>query len=175
MPKCHYCGTSILFGGASDGERRYCNQECLERGQILGIADDIPPAELDDLISQIHNGPCPRCQGPGPVDVFKAYQVWSALVLTSWSTQPTVCCRSCGVKHQLKGLALSTLLGWWGFPWGLVVTPVQITRNLLALSRSAPTLQASEELSRAIRFDVATQLLEDHYAQEAAAQPIAPH
>ena len=43
---------------------------------------------------------------------------------------PQISCRRCGLKSQAAGAAFPLVLGWWGFPWGLVVTPVQIGRNI---------------------------------------------
>jgi hypothetical protein len=45
-------------------------------------------------VEEVHRSNCPRCSGPGPLDVYKAHQVWSALVLTSWSSRPALSCKS---------------------------------------------------------------------------------
>jgi hypothetical protein len=54
-----------------------------------------------------------------------------------------------GENAVVKGLPwtlLSLLLGWWGFPWGLIYTPAALAKNLsggrdvtdLVLARIAP-------------------------------------
>ena len=57
----------------------------------------------------------------------------------------------------MRALLSSTLLGWWGFPWGLLVTPMQIARNISALTRRPDPLTPSPELLRAARIHIATQ------------------
>ena len=42
-------------------------------------------------------------------------------------------CRPCAVKIQAGNLVFSSLLGWWGFPHGPPITPVQVVRNLIAI------------------------------------------
>ena len=78
----------------------------------------------------LHQGNCPQCQGPGPVDIHTSHKVYSALAFTRWSSHPVMACRSCGRKQQLKHAIFSFALGWWGFPFGLVITPVQVIRNI---------------------------------------------
>src|SRR5262245_24406322 len=125
MAACGSCGTTVLFGGATVGQTRYCNAKCARRGQILAYSQQIAPDVIYNSVSQVHRGACPRCHGPGPVDVHTSYRVWSALIVTQWQSFQHIACRSCGVKAQIGDGLLSLLLGWWGFPWGLVMTPVQ--------------------------------------------------
>lgn len=101
-----------------------------------------------------HQGPCPKCQGPGPIDVHVAHKVWSALFLTQWSSAPQVSCRACGLKSQAAGAAFSMLLGWWGIPWGLLFTPIQIGRNVYGMTR-AESLRPSAQLEKIIRMNIA--------------------
>ena len=129
MNKCAYCGSTILIGGVKAGEQRFCNNNCLQNGRILAATRDIPQDVIDRQVEEVWRGNCPKCRGLGPIDVHKIHEVWSALVLTRWSTKVQVSCRSCAVKRQLGATVSSLLLGWWGFPWGLILTPVQITRN----------------------------------------------
>ena len=39
-----------------------------------------------------------------------------------------------GVIPRPLPLLFSGVFGWWGFPWGLVMTPVQLARNLVELT-----------------------------------------
>jgi len=97
-------------------------------------------------------GLCPKCSGAGPVDVHVSRTVWSALFLTSWSSAPQLSCRSCGIKSQSLGAAFNVVLGWWGFPWGLVVTPIQIGRNLFGMSRPPEPSKPSLQLEKVVRM-----------------------
>lgn len=105
-------------------------------------------------------------RAPGPVDVHKAHQVWSALFFTSWSSEPHVCCRSCGIKKQSGSLLFSVLLGWWGFPWGLIMTPVQISRNIIAMAKAPHPLRPSPDLEQAVRLNIAARLLEEQQLEQ---------
>jgi len=152
MATCAYCGTTILFGGATVGELRFCNQTCAGNGAAVIAATRVAPHEVEKEVRAVHQGNCPQCQGPGPVDVHVAHKVWSALAFTSWGSKPRLCCRSCGRKHQLGSAAFSLVLGWWGFPWGLIMTPVQVTRNLSGMFGGPNPESPSPALERIVRL-----------------------
>jgi hypothetical protein len=149
MAKCFACGTTILFGGTRDGELRFCNAQCAQRGFLVRVANALPPDVVLQQTQNIYHGACPRCSGPGPVDVHTSYRVWSAVLMTSWQSRPQISCRSCGRKSQLGDALFSLALGWWGFPWGLLFTPVQIGRNIAALFGSQGEHGPSKDLERA--------------------------
>jgi hypothetical protein len=52
-------------------------------------------------------------------------------------------CQSCGRKHQLRANGYSGAFGWWGIPFGLIITPIQIMRNFLDMMRHASQPSAS--------------------------------
>jgi len=159
MATCAACGLTILFGGKRVDDLRFCSDKCLAKGRVLSVAQQIPHDAVARLAATLHRGPCPKCQGPGPVDVHKTHTVWSAVYLTSWKSTPNIVCRSCGTKAQLLALLSSTLLGWWGFPWGVFVTPVQIGRNIAGLLRKPDPYSPSEELLRLARLQLGGELL----------------
>ena len=161
MASCNACGTTILFGGKKEGSYRFCNDKCLSNGQVLFVADQIPDDVLQKYAREIHQGPCPSCKGAGPVDVHMSHFIWSALVLTSWSSTPNLSCRSCGVKSQAIGATLSTLLGWWGFPWGIIMTPVQIIKNIFGMIKKPDPARPSAQLMQQARMMIATQAVKD--------------
>jgi hypothetical protein len=102
---------------------------------------------------------CPKCRGMGPVDVHKVHSVWSALLLTRWSTKPQVSCRSCAIKDQMGGALFSLVCGWWGFPWGLVLTPVQITRNIMGMANPPDGKRPSESLRKLVLVRLGAQMM----------------
>lgn len=168
MPKCAYCNTTILIGGVRDGENRFCNQNCRQAGALLAVAQLVPEEEVRNRVNSVHQGPCPRCGRAGTVDVHTSHSVWSALILTSWKSTPQVSCTPCGKKAKLTGTLGSLFLGWWGFPWGLLITPIQIGRNLWGLARSPSSFVPSPQLEKIVRLSLAAQL---HEAQRSAATP----
>lgn len=133
MASCDFCGTSILFGGVKQRNLRFCNAKCAGSADMVQASLKIPEAEIERAVREVHQGDCPKCGGRGPVDLHTSHRVYSALAWTSWSSHPAICCRSCGIKNQLKHSVFSMLLGWWGFPFGLLITPVQIGRNLAGI------------------------------------------
>jgi len=161
MAACGTCNTTILFGGVRDGDQRFCNNDCHRNGYLLAVARNIPPDTVREQARSVFHGMCPKCQGPGPVDVHTSYRVWSVLLLTSWRNQPQICCRSCGTKAQIGDAIFSLALGWWGFPWGLIMTPVQIVRNAIAMGSRRQIDTPSVELERLLSIKMAAYLLEN--------------
>lgn len=168
MASCATCGSLILFGGVRDGDLRFCKDECHAQGFLIAVARDVPEGALLQSVSRLRNGPCPQCQGPGPVDVHTAHKVFSVLVMTSWKSEPRVCCRSCGRKAQGFAMLYSLIAGWWGFPWGLVMTPVQVVRNLIALAHDPGAEGPSELMRQTVRLELAAAAIEMSQREEAA-------
>lgn len=161
MAKCGYCNSTVIIGGVKTQEKgeRYCNDKCYKSAVLLAVSDQIPIETVREQIQVVHQGLCPKCKGRGPIDVHITYQIWSALLLTSWSNRPEISCRSCGRKKQLIGAVSSLFLGWWGFPWGLIMTPVQVTRNVIGMVKSQDELRPSPMLERMVRLGMASQMV----------------
>src|SRR6185312_7658532 len=100
MAKCDYCGCTIFMGGVRAGQQRFCNKKCASEAYILAASRNISQDSIDRKVEEVWRGNCPKCNGPGPVDVYKSHQVWSAVVLTRWTSNSQVSCRSCGTKRQ---------------------------------------------------------------------------
>ena len=161
MSKCSACGKTILFGGKKADEFVFCSDKCRARGQLLVIAKQVPKDMVSTHARAIFSGACPVCkQQRGPVDVHVAHKIASFLVMTSWSSKPGVSCRTCGLKSQVGATAYSLLLGWWGFPWGLIMTPVQVVKNMAAILHNEQHLSPSPELERLVRLQIAANAAE---------------
>jgi hypothetical protein len=155
MASCAYCNTTILIGGKRQGDLRFCNVTCAANGALVEVANQLPLVEVMRYAQQVHGGNCPRCGGQGPADVHTSYRVWSALVMTNWSSRPAISCQSCGTKRKIGDAFFSLFLGWWGFPWGLLMTPVQLGRNLIGLFQATDPSQPSPALERMLRLQLA--------------------
>jgi len=160
MARCDYCGTTIIFGGVFDNGLRFCGEKCHQKGFPLVVAHQVPEDLMARHVLAIHQGTCPKCGGQGPVDVHTSYIAWSALVMTSWYSRPQVCCRACGTKSKLQGAVLSGIVGWWGFPWGIIITPIQVARNILGLLSSPDPTTPSAQLENIARAELATRFVE---------------
>jgi hypothetical protein len=93
--------------------------------------------------------------------------VWSAAVITRWSQKTEVCCKPCGNAAKWKAAALSGLFGWWGFPWGFIVTPAQIIRNLGYMIKGPDPTRPSEKLVGVVRTNLSSRLLREEQQAQA--------
>lgn len=160
MAKCAYCGSTIVIGGKRQGDFRFCNDKCLQRGVLLSALDQVPKDLLERYIHAVHRGNCPKCKGNGPVDVHTSYSVWSILVLTSWRSTPQICCKKCGIKAKVRDGFVSLLIGWWGVPWGIILTPVQVVRNFAGIFYSPDPSKPSKTLETMVGLDLAAKVVQ---------------
>jgi hypothetical protein len=58
------------------------------------------------------------------------------------------------MHRQLAGAISSLLVGWWGFPWGLIYTPVQIVRNIGALKNPPDPSRPSDALRKSVVVNI---------------------
>lgn len=160
MAKCAYCGTTVLLGGKKVEDFTFCNEKCLSNGQIVMVAGSVPNDLVASQALAIHSGPCPVCkERRGPVDVYTSHKIASFILMTSWSSTPRISCRPCGVKAQFSALVYSLFVGWWGLPWGLIMTPVQVVRNFYALLHGETSANPTPQLEQLVRMNIALQAL----------------
>jgi hypothetical protein len=157
--RCAYCDTWIMFGGNRLGQLRFCTDSCRQSGIQLSASHEIPDHVVNERVWSVFNGICPKCGGPGPVDVHRSHRVVSALVVTSSNNRLTMSCRSCANKEKIRDTLLTFGLGWWGVPWGVIMTPIQIGRNLTALFSRSGTGQPSTHLQKLVRLKMFEELV----------------
>jgi hypothetical protein len=80
--------------------------------------------------------------------------------MTSWNSSPEMSCKGCAVKRQLGAALLDGVVGWWGFPWGLIMTPVQIVRNVVDMIGGPKASQPSSMLERIVRIQSAAHVVQ---------------
>jgi hypothetical protein len=165
MAKCGYCGSTIIMGGVRSGDQRFCNNKCHQSSLVLGVAQQIPPDVIERQVEEIWRGNCPKCRALGPVDVHQFHEVWSIGIMTRWTSTPRVCCRSCATKRQAGALVFSLFCGWWGFPRGLVLTPVQISRNVAGMFGGPDSSKPSAALQRLVRVNLGLQAIQRSASQ----------
>jgi hypothetical protein len=170
MAKCANCGRTIAFGGIKDGEHRFCGKPCRDRAYLNEVSIQLPDGFVMEKVHEVHSGACGKCGGAGPVDMHTSHSVWSALFITRWAYKTELCCSPCGRKAKLRAAAFSGLLGWWGFPWGILITPAQIIRNVSGLLARQDPLRPSDQLVQLVRTNLSAQLIaEDHKRKAVAA------
>jgi hypothetical protein len=152
MATCASCGNSILWGGVRLNGRRYCGQKCCSQDEFGRLAASIPEQAVKIEAKKIRNGHCPVCsRRGGEIELRKSYKAISYLIMTRWGEYPIISCSSCHRKKILGDLILTLCFGWWGFPWGLIITPVQLIRNISAFATDTKTSEPSQELCAAVR------------------------
>lgn len=157
MKKCEVCGTRILFGPVREGRHEYCSYKCRDQATSMIAISTIPNDLVIKNVHEVFRGDCPECGGEGPVDVHISHTVWSIVAMTSFKSNPKICCRRCGRLARIKAALFSSLFGWWGVPWGMLGTPVQILRNFSSATNS--TDQPSRLLYEMIQSKMATEYL----------------
>jgi hypothetical protein len=157
MGRCAHCNKFII-GGKKQGALRYCNDACYQQGFLAVVADQQAPGVVAARLEQYRQQACPICGGEGPIDVYTSHTAWSALVLTSWKSKPRLSCVECGRSEIRKAMAFTVICGWWGFPFGLVVTPWQLMNNVKALKKARDPSQSSSELQQLVKLEVASAL-----------------
>ena len=155
LQQCANCGEVILFGGVKIGTLRYCNAKCYEAARLLHTTFYVPENEVEDALTKFHEGDCPCCGGPGPVDYHFSYRLMSFLAVTRFETIPKISCQACAKKAKLRNLFITLFLGWWG-P-GLIFTPFYLCKNIYSLIYPLPTDAPSDVLREYIRLNIAQQ------------------
>jgi hypothetical protein len=156
MATCDFCGTYFTFGALKTGRHSFCSGACQDRGRVLQTLDQLSTADLDRYVNEAHHSICQSCKEQKSIDVRRSHWVWSAGFVTRWGSTAKVECAVCSRPRQLKALLLSLLVGWWGVPFGVFITPVQVVRNIKGLvgGRTGP----SPELRRIVLLKLAQRL-----------------
>jgi len=133
MATCANCKKIILMGGLRQEGLRFCGKPCLQRGQAALLAARMPEAERVRAAQTLFRGPCPTCNKRGGIDLYKSHYVMSFVLFTRHGSHSLISCRTCALKKQGGDFMLSSLVGWWGIPFGLLLTPVALLRNGYAM------------------------------------------
>lgn len=160
MATCSSCNSFILFGGEKFEAHRFCNKKCLVDGRLLIEASKVNIFDIDVLANKIHKDVCPMCKKNHGVEAHKSYSVASFVFYTRHQTSKHICCRSCALKKQSLDFTGSLLLGWWGFPWGIIMTPIQLIRNIIAMTFPPKFDTPSDDLQISARLILAQQNLD---------------
>jgi hypothetical protein len=57
-------------------------------------------------------------------------------------------------------------LGWWGFPWGLLLTPIQIGRNLYGIANPPDPSKPSAQFEKIVRMNIAAGAIQQQIQQQ---------
>ncbi len=90
-------------------------------------------AEIERYSDLLRDLPCPICGTTHfRLNGTLSHTVKSFLLLTTYASKPLIACPDCLDKKNSSAILSTAVLGWWGFPWGLLKTPVYIYKNYKA-------------------------------------------
>ena len=158
MAKCTGCNGTILFGGITNRDGKYCNEECIST-HCVSVADEIvPKAQMEKIVEDAHKMDCPKCKSPGPVDIHQATKITSYLIAYTVATDSIIACAKCGKGHKFKAGIHTLFLGIWspkGLLHSLIYFPAGIIGGLTTSVSSGP----SKKFTKAIKANVGSDIL----------------
>jgi hypothetical protein len=88
-------------------------------------------AEIDAYCDMVSKLTCPSCGNTTErLNATMTAEVMSFIFFTTYNKKIKVGCPHCLDAAKNNALTKSALLGWWGFPWGVIRTPQAIALNL---------------------------------------------
>jgi hypothetical protein len=106
-----------------------------------GLSEDITKG-IDAQFQEINNEglaeytellrvqPCPVCKSTNnKLNATIAASVISFVIMTNYEKELKIACPDCLDKANNTAMIKSVLLGWWGFPWGIIRTPQALLLN----------------------------------------------
>lgn len=161
MTSCATCNTAIIFGGKKEAGLVFCKVACQEDNGFLRFARQIPDEIVAEHAQSIHAGACPVCdQQDDAIDVHYINKVWSLIFFTKWSSEDQISCRSCAVKSLFFATFSSFFVGWWGMPYGLIITPIQLVKNVINICFYTYPETPSQNLEDTVRGRLASHYIE---------------
>ncbi len=126
-----------------------------EQGQINRVTAAIPPEMLQQYISEVHRGNCPKCGAGAGQRPYLAHGLVDARDDVYEDASAGELSAPCGVKAKLSAAVSSGVFGWWAFPWGFFVTPLQIMRNVKGIFAKVDSSWPSQQLAHLVKLDLA--------------------
>lgn len=158
MAVCDYCNQTFRLFGVYRNGYTCCSGNCADQLRVLKVLDQYPKEEIDQYVEHAHKGPCPQCGNNDRNDIHNSYRVASFLILTRWSTHTHFVSRQCAQREQYKAIGFSFLAGWWGVPFGLILTPVQIIRNIAAIMARPDPSRPSDRMQKVLKLNLARRI-----------------
>jgi hypothetical protein len=86
--------------------------------------------EIAEYCGLLQAQPCPICRSSAQrLNAALTSKVISFLVMTTWKKQFAIACPTCLDKLNRDASISTALLGWWGFPWGIIRTIQALIAN----------------------------------------------
>ena len=111
----------------------------LDEGITRGIdvqLNAVDDTQLHNYLSLIRGQACPTCgDSSEQLNAALSYTVISVLVFTHYKKAFSIGCPACLRKANQTATLKTSLLGWWGIPWGLIRTPQALVKNIRTSKR----------------------------------------
>ena len=86
--------------------------------------------EIAEYCGLLQGQPCPICRSSSQrLNAALTSKVISFIVMTTWKKQFAIACPTCLDKLNRDASISTALLGWWGFPWGIIRTIQALIAN----------------------------------------------
>ncbi len=137
------------------------------------LKSDIEDKDLDTYCEILRSCPCPVCNSvTNKINASLTATTVSFLLFTDYKKTLKIACPNCLNKMHDEAMIKSSLLGWWGLPWGFIKTlealvlnykmklltttpePNELFKNFVAIriDKIKANLNNSEGLKTIIRF-----------------------
>ena len=124
---------SELRPEAVDLLRQIIKERGLSEDIVKGIDVQIQEIDNEKLLEYtelLRKLPCPVCKSTSEkLNATMTGSVISFIILTNYEKELKIACPDCLDKAITKAIVKSALLGWWGFPWGLIRTTQALLFN----------------------------------------------
>ena len=86
--------------------------------------------EITELSQKLRSLPCPLCGSKiAKLNGTIMHTAKSFIVFSFFRKEPIIGCPDCLDKKNQESIISTSLLGWWGIPWGILKTPFYIYNN----------------------------------------------
>lgn len=117
-----------------------------------------------------------RCEGCNQerddVAVVSFQWVISVIFMTFRNPVVGAYCKRCRVIRGVGLSVVSSLVGWWGFPWGLVYTPAAIAKNIASIFATGAA--STPLIARVVHRSAGPDVEHEHFAVELRGQQMLP-
>ena len=116
--------------------------------QVLAQNKEYLIEDIEKYAKILQRLPCPICDNSHEkLNGTFAHTVKSFILFTNYRSEISVACSLCLDKINNQAIISTALLGWWGFPWGIIKTPYYIYKNLKQKSANKDDFPNSALLS----------------------------
>ncbi|MEK7757200.1 MAG: hypothetical protein AAB385_08305 [Planctomycetota bacterium] len=91
--------------------------------------------------------------------MHESHSVYSVIIYTRWQTKQHLLCKRCASKQQTMDLLGSLIAGWWGIPFGIIVTPGILIMNVNSMLKNPGADGPSDALKQRARMLLAAHRL----------------